>query len=53
MNHNAYKTTLIFLGIIFVGIILNLFLTEHELVVKNLDSEQAASVNCLEDIENC
>ena len=53
MNRNAYKTTLIFLGIILLGIMLNLFLTEHELLVKEKDVTQTASVNCSNDTEFC
>jgi len=35
-----------FLGIIFVGIIINLFLHEHELLVRQDTDQQTASVTC-------
>ena len=52
-NRNAFKTALIFLGIIFIGIAVNLFLNEDELFVKNSETEVTANVGCLGDGDIC
>jgi hypothetical protein len=52
-NHNSFKTALTFLSIIFVVIVINLFLTEDKLFVKNNAANETASVNCLNNTEIC
>ena len=52
-NRNAFKSALIFLGIIFVGIIVNLFLTENEIFVQKNDVQQTATIYCADDQEIC
>lgn len=53
MNRNAYKSALIFLGIILIALIANLFLTENELLVKEQNPTQTAGINCVEDSALC
>ena len=45
-NRNAYKTALLFLGIIFLGIVVRSFVQGDDLFVTSSAIEQAANVGC-------
>ena len=47
LNNNAFKTSLIFLGIIFVTLVIRLLTGGHELLVKQDTSYQSASSSCV------
>ena len=52
-NRNAFKTSLIFLGILFLGIAIRMFDFEDDLFLKSDDHQETASVGCLQDSEIC
>ncbi len=52
-NSNWFKTSLLFLGIIFIGLIASLFLTGDSILVKTDSSEQTANINCLQESAFC
>ena len=52
MKNNAVKTALMFLGIITLVLIGRLFLNEHELLVKQ-DNSQIANSSCAQDESLC
>lgn len=45
-NNNAFKTSIMFLLIIFVGIMVRMFLTQDELFVKKSSTQATASIAC-------
>ncbi len=52
-NRNAFRTAIIFLGIIFVGIALTMFTSGDTFLTKNQNPLDIASVGCAEDITRC
>lgn len=52
-NKNSLRTSLLFIGIILVALVVRMFTNEHELFVQSDNtSVQAAGVNCVQG-ENC
>ena len=45
-NRNSFKTSLIFLGIIFFAVMLRMFLVEDSLFVKSESNTEIANVVC-------
>lgn len=46
-NQNAFKTSMIFLGMIFLGIILRTFLIGDSLFVKTESKNETANITCV------
>ncbi len=53
LNSNSFKTSLIFLGIIFIAILVRMFTSEHELLVKTPNQTQTASTYCSQGEGRC
>jgi hypothetical protein len=52
-NNNWFKTSLLFLGMIVLGLIASLFLNEDTLLVKENSTNQKASAYCVEANPPC
>lgn len=46
-NKNAFKTSMIFLGIIFLGIMMRMFLVEDDMFVKTKSKNGTANTVCI------
>jgi len=47
LNNNAYKTSLMFLGIIFIAIIIRMFLVQDQIFVQEDSSIELANISCI------
>lgn len=45
-NKNAFKTSLLFLGIILIAIVFRMFMSGHSLLVNNETDKQTVSTIC-------
>lgn len=46
-NRNAFRTSLMFLGIIFFGIMARMFLVQDNLFVKSDSKNETANISCV------
>ncbi len=52
-EHNGFKSALLFLAIILLGLISSMFLEKNELFVKENSTKSPANVLCITSSESC
>ncbi|MCA9352782.1 hypothetical protein KC901_01215 [Patescibacteria group bacterium] len=53
LNHNAFKMSLVFIAIIFLGILVRYFVIGSDFSLSDNDNPETASVACLEGDVSC